>query len=142
MISKKRKTSTFVILTRRQARALPVILSAKTIEEGCRNAGISKQTFYNWMKIDVFREEYRKNHSRFVALAMETIKGSAIEAAEKLSGMISSGEGALLRSVCKDIIAFNLKIREFDEIEPRIEELEEQFRKWDGRGKKDRSSHT
>jgi hypothetical protein len=89
------------------------------------------------MKIEAFRNECRRNHSRFVALALETLKGSAIEAAEKLSGMIASGEGALLRSVCKDIIDFNLKIRQFDEIEPRLEELEKQFRKWD---KKDRSS--
>jgi hypothetical protein len=44
IISKKKKTSTFVILTRGQARALPVILSARTIEEGCKNAGISRQT--------------------------------------------------------------------------------------------------
>jgi len=142
MISKCKKMSTFVILTRGQARALPVILSARTIEEGCKNAGISRQTFYNWMKTEVFRNEYRKNHSSFVALAMETLKGNAIEAAEKLSGMISSEEGPLLRSVCKDIIAFNLKIREFDEIEPRLEELEKQLREQNGRDKKDRSSDT
>ena len=142
MISTRKKTSTFVNLTRGQARALPVILSARTVEEGCKNAGISKQTFYNWMKIEVFRDEYRRNHSRFVALALETLKGSAMEAAEKLSGMISSGEGALLRSVCKDVIDFNLKIRQFDEIEPRLEKLEKQFRKQDARDKKDRSSQT
>jgi hypothetical protein len=77
-----------------------------------------------------------------VALALETLKGSAMEAAEKLSGMISSGEGVLLRSVCKDVIDFNLKIRQFDEIEPRLEKLEAHFRKQDGRDKKDRSFHT
>jgi hypothetical protein len=119
-----------------------MILSARTIEQGCKNAGISTRSFYNWMKQEAFRNEYRKNHSSLVALAMETLKGNAIEAAEKLSGMISSEEGPLLRSVCKDIIDFNLKIREFDEIEPRLEELEEQLRKQDGRDKKDRSSHT
>jgi hypothetical protein len=43
MISKCKKMSTFVILTRGQTRALPLILSARTIEEGCRNAGISRQ---------------------------------------------------------------------------------------------------
>ena len=69
------KTSTFVNLTRGQARALPVILSARTVEEGCKNAGISKQTFYNWMKIEVFRDEYRRNHSRFVALALRDDQG-------------------------------------------------------------------
>jgi hypothetical protein len=94
------------------------------------------------MKEEVFRNEYRKRHSTFVALALETLKGNAMEAAGKLSGMISSEKGALLRSVCKDVLDFNLKIRQFDEIEPRIEKLEEHFRKQKGRDKKDRSSHT
>jgi hypothetical protein len=33
-----------------------------------------------------------------------------------------------LRSLGKDIIAFNLKIRQFDEIEPRLEKVEKQLR--------------
>ena len=140
MISKRKKTCTFVNLTRRQARALPMILSARTIEQGCKNVGISTRSFYNWMKQDVFRNEYGKRHSSFVALALETLKGSAMAAAEKLSGMISSGEGALLRSVCKDVIDFNLKTRQFDEIEPRIEKLEAHYRKQEARDKKDCSS--
>ena len=127
MISKRKKTCTFVNLTRRQARALPMILSARTIEQGCKNVGISTRSFYNWMKQDVFRNEYGKRHSSFVALALETLKGSAMEAAEKLSGMISTEEGALLRRVCRDTIDLNLKIRELDEIEGRLDALEKRY---------------
>ncbi len=133
MISKRKKSSTFAHPTRRQARALPLLLSGRTVEEGCKHAGISKQTFYNWMKIEAFRSEYRRNQSSFVALALETLKGNAMEAAEKLIGMISSEEGALLRSVCKDVIDFNLKIRELDEIETRLEKLEKYVGKGGGR---------
>ena len=132
MISHSRKPSTFVTLSRGQARALPFILSAKTVEEGCRDAGISKQCFYNWMKQEVFREEYRKRRSAFVSLAMETLKGNAVEAAERLSAMMSKEEGPLLRRVCKDVIDLNLKIREIEEIEARVEKLEKQIMKVNG----------
>jgi hypothetical protein len=124
MISENHKASTFVTLSRGQARALPFMLSARTVEEGCRAAGISKQCFYNWMKQEAFREEYRARQSGFVSLAMETLKGNAVEAAEKLSAMMSEAEGPLLRRVCKDVIDLSFKIREIEEIEARLERLE------------------
>src|SRR5208337_3341807 len=36
-------------LTRRQRRAIPLILAEKSIETGCRSAGIARQTFYHWL---------------------------------------------------------------------------------------------
>ena len=89
MISKCQKTSTFAHLTRRQGRALPLLLSGRTVEEGCKHAGISKQTFYNWMKQRPSGRSIGERQSGFVALALETLKGNAMEAAEKLIGMIS-----------------------------------------------------
>ena len=132
MIYPSRESSTFVTLSRAQARALPLMLAARTVEEGCRAAGISKQCFYNWMKQEAFREEYRRRHGSFVSLAMETLKGNAVEAAERLSAMMSKEEGPLLRRVCKDVIDINLKIREIEEIEARLERLEKQIMKEDG----------
>jgi len=132
MISESHKTSTSVTLSRAQARALPMILSARTVGEGCGAAGISKQCFYNWMKQEAFSEEYRKRQSGFVSLAMETLKGNAVEAAERLAAMMSKEEGPLLRRVCKDVIDLNLKIREIEEIEVRLERLEKQMMKETG----------
>ena len=129
MISPSQKPSTFVTLSRAQARALPLMLSARTIEDGCRASGISKQCFYNWMKQEAFRDEYRRRQNSFVSLAMETLKGNAVEAAERLSAMMTKEEGPLLRRVCKDVIDLNLKIREIEEIEARLERLEKQIMK-------------
>lgn len=47
--------------------------------------------------------------------------------------MVSSEEGPLLHRVCKDVISFNLKIRELDELETRLENLEKLFSKGNGR---------
>jgi len=114
-------------VTRRQARALPFILSARTVGEGCQAAGISRKCFYNWMKEEAFRNECRGRQSRLVDLALVTLKGNAMEAAEKLSAMVATEEGPLLRRVCRDVIDINLKIRELDELEARLEALEKRI---------------
>jgi len=36
-------------LTRTQRRAIPLILAEKSIEAGCRAAGIARQTFSTWL---------------------------------------------------------------------------------------------
>ena len=36
-------------LTRKQRRAIPLILAEESIETGCRSAGIARQTFYKWL---------------------------------------------------------------------------------------------
>ena len=125
MISKNEKVCNFV--TRRQAKALPLILSERTVGEGCQAAGISRKCFYNWMKEEAFRNEYRDRQSRLVDLALVTLKGNAVIAAEKLSAMVATEGGPLLRRVCRDVIDLNLKIREFDEIEARLDALEKRI---------------
>ena len=40
---------TFVKLNNRQKHAIPLALAARSIEKGCRVAGIAKRTWYNWM---------------------------------------------------------------------------------------------
>jgi hypothetical protein len=56
--------SASVSLTRKQRRAIPLILAEKSIETGCRSAGIAKQTFYNWLKDETFRGEYQRQQSQ------------------------------------------------------------------------------
>ena len=45
-------------LTRKQINAIPLMLGARSIEEGCRDAGISRQTFYRWLREPVFRLQW------------------------------------------------------------------------------------
>ena len=122
MISKNEKVCNFV--TQRQAKALPLILSGRTVGEGCEAAGISRKSFYNWMKGEAFRNEYRDRQRNVVELAMLTLRGNAVVAAEKLSAMVATEGGPLLRRVCRDVIDLNLKIRELDDLETRLEALE------------------
>jgi len=42
-------------LTARQRRAIPLVLAAKSIEEGCRAATITPVTWYAWLKNEGFK---------------------------------------------------------------------------------------
>ena len=71
-------------LTKRQQAVLPLMFGAHSIEEGCKNAGISRQTFYRWLKEPVFRGEYERVGRHLADAALTQFKASAIEALEKV----------------------------------------------------------
>src|SRR5208282_453321 len=53
-------SSNSVRLTPRQKHAVPLILRARSIEEGCRSAGIGKQTWYAWKQDEGFEREVNR----------------------------------------------------------------------------------
>ena len=61
-------------LTWRQRRAIPLLVGAKTIEAGCKASGISRQTFFNWLKREDFREEYKRQRDNLFNLAYQTMR--------------------------------------------------------------------
>ena len=64
--------------------------------EGCRAAGITKQCFFKWLKEEAFRDEYLRIHGAIAHIAFETVRRSAAEAAERLTGMMDVKSGPLL----------------------------------------------
>ena len=86
-------------LTRNQQRAIPIIVSARTITEGVKLAGISKTQFYEWMKQEHFRQEFVSKQNHLVETALSLI------------------------------LEHTAKIRETEEIETRLKALEERLLK-------------
>jgi hypothetical protein len=111
-------------LTRKQRRAIPLILAEKSIDTGCRSAGIARQTFYRWLNDETFRGEYRRQQSRFFELAFETMKRNVQEGADKLAGLLETDNPHLLRRVCRDVLDYALKMKEMTEVEARLDTLE------------------
>ena len=116
--------SASVNLTRKQRRAIPLILAEKGIETGCRSAGIAKQTFYNWLKDETFRGEYQRQQSQLFDLAFDTVKRNVQDGADKLAGLLATSNPQLLRRVCRDVLDYALKMKEMTEVEARFDVLE------------------
>ncbi len=117
-------------LSERQLKAIPGILSAPTIDGGCNKAGISRKTFYEWLKDPAFSEALRRHRDLIVGDALDMLKHSMTKAVETLVGLLDDGESNsyMKRLVSNDVIGHVLKARELEDLEKRIARIEEMIR--------------
>lgn len=116
-------------LTRNQLKAIPLILEARSITEGVKKAGISKTTFYDWLKTPEFKAEFVRQRQELIDLALHELKTTASEAVGVLRGLLKAeGEGVRLRTAL-GILEHIGKFIELEKLEGRIEELERSLKK-------------
>lgn len=111
-------------LPEKQRRLIPFIVNAHTIEQGCRDAGITATTFYEYLKIPSFAQELRKARDGAVSEAMETLKNATTKAVSELVSLLDSKDENVRRRASVDILTFVTKWREFNEIEDRLVSIE------------------
>ena len=111
-------------ITVRQAKAIPIILQAQSVQAGCQQAGISKPVFYNWLKTPDFAEEYKRQRDVLIDEAMDLLKASLNKAVTTLTALLDTKNESLKRAVSNDILNHIMKIREMQEIESRLAKLE------------------
>ena len=112
-------------ITVKQARAIPVIIRARSIEAGCAEVGISKTLFYQWLKKPDFAEEYRRHREVLVNEAMESLKESVGRAVDSLTALLDTDNESLRRALSNDILNHVLKIKEMQEVENRLSKPEQ-----------------
>ena len=113
-----------MVLTERQIKAIPFFISAPTIEAGCKEAKISKNAFYEWLKNPIFKAELNRQRDFVVDEALDTLKNNMTEAVRTLVDLLASDSGHLKRYVANDIINHVLKYRELKGIEERLAVIE------------------
>lgn len=106
-----------------------MILEAKSITEGVKKAGISKTTFYDWLKAPEFKSEFVRQRQELVDLALHELKTTTSEAVGVLRGLLKAeGESVRLRTA-QAILENVLKSIELENIEKRLTELERSLKK-------------
>ena len=111
-------------LSDRQFKVISHLLASSSIEEGCRQAKISKATVYGWLKEETFKDEIRRQREEIVTGALETLKANITKATGVFVGLLDSKNESIRHRAAKDIIDFTQKALEHDELERRIEALE------------------
>lgn len=111
-------------LPEKQRRLIPYIVNAHTIEQGCRDAGITATTFYEYLKSSTFALELKKARDGAVSEAMETLKNATTKAVTELVSLLDSEDENVRRRASVDILTFVTKWREFNEIEDRLVQIE------------------
>jgi len=107
-------------LTERQLKAIPHIIGSQTYSKGIKKAGISRKTFYEWMKDPVFERELIEQRKRITDEAFSVLEQSLTRAVETLTELLDTEDERLRRLVSKDIIEHILKHKENEELEERI----------------------
>ena len=111
-------------LTNRQKYSIPLMLAARSIEEGCRMAGIAKQTWYNWMRDEGFKEAVCEQREAVVSEALDRLKAAVTGAVEGLTGLVNAEEKNIRLRACAEVIDYVMKARELEDLERRLAALE------------------
>jgi len=114
-------------LTARQTRVIPYLLDASSIEEGCKRARVSKVTVYAWLKQENFRQELERQRDELIRGALDSLKANLSKATETLVKLLDSDSEPMQARAAEDIIEFGQKALEHEELEKRIEALEERL---------------
>ncbi|MFC1868368.1 hypothetical protein ACFL0H_09570 [Thermodesulfobacteriota bacterium] len=112
-------------LTERQLKSIPHLVAAPTFEEGRKNARVSRNALYEWLKNPVYKKELKRARDLVVSEALEILKGNITQAVETLVDLLSTADSeSLKRSICNDIINYTLRARELGDIEERLTSIE------------------
>jgi hypothetical protein len=114
-------------LTTKQLKAIPKILAARTCEQGCKAAGVSKTCFYDWMQDETFRAELERRRDELVTEGFAALSQNVGKAVETLIGLLDTNDPRLQRLTAKDILEHHLKYKELTDLEQRIEAIEEKI---------------
>jgi hypothetical protein len=122
--AKELDSGNFGQLSQKQQRLIPFVCSAHTVEEGCRRAGVSTVTFYEYLKDPLFSGELKKARDSTVSEAMETLKNATTKAVNELITLLDSKDENIRRRAAVDVLSFITKWKEYNEIEDRLVKIE------------------
>lgn len=112
-------------LTPRQLKAIPFILEALPMERIAEKVGIKKNTIYRWLRKKHFREKVEQERQRLFDEGLATLKAATSKAAIKMIELLDSENDNLKRLAAKDILNFALRSFETEDLEKRIEAIED-----------------
>jgi proline dehydrogenase len=114
-------------LTDRQLRAISHLIAASSIEQGCKLARVSKAAVYEWLKNESFKAELKRQRDELIERALDSLKANVSKASETLVKLLDSKSEPISARAAEDIIEFAQKAIEHEELEKRIEALEERL---------------
>jgi len=114
-------------LNDKQRMALIHFVSCHNVDQGCKDAGISRDCFYRWLENPAFKAELSRLREVLFHEAIDQLKHSMKLACHTLQALCEDPEcpPAVKRGAASDIISHLMKWRETQELEKRITQLEE-----------------
>lgn len=118
-----------VTLTIKQEKAILFLLENKTIEEIASLLKVSRKTIYRWLQSEEFKRRFKQARQEVFNEALERLKLLSRQAIETLEDIIKNGTKEASRvTASKTVLELALKLKEVEELESRVEELERLLR--------------
>jgi len=111
-------------LSNKQRMAIPILLANTNIEKGCKEANISKATYYKWLNEKAFKKEFKKQQGIIIESSILRLQNSFALAVEGLVSLLKSKNENIRLKASEKIIDFNLNIAEMAELQERVNKLE------------------
>jgi transposase len=114
-----------VMFSPKQEKATLLLLSGKTILEVSKFVGVNERTLYRWLATPEFQQRLEQEKKKLREQAFDKLKAILNKAVEKLETLIDDKNSLIGLRACQTVLEYNIKIVEQEEIEKRLEILEE-----------------
>jgi hypothetical protein len=116
-------------LNRKMETAIVALLNQPTITLAAEDAGISETTLWRWLQREDFTKAYREARKQAVNQAIAHIQRISGEAVNTLREVMNDGKKETARvTAARAILELTLKAYEIEDLEERLEALEERMR--------------
>lgn len=113
-------------LSENQLRVLPFLISNSCVSKAAHEARVSAKQVYRWLQESKpFRDELRSRQMALADAAMSNLLSHMQKAVDTLVDLLDSEKPTVRRAAAHDLLDMALKLKSVDDLEKRLEQLEE-----------------
>ena len=113
-----------IVLSSRQAAALPHIAAEATLSDGARAAQIAKSTLMRWMRDPIFRAEVERIRQNIADLAYSEIEGATLKGVLRIVQLLDHPDPGVRLRAGKTILATAMAVRRDKDLAIRLDTLD------------------
>ncbi len=112
--------------TRKQEQAIIALMTAPTMADAAKAAGISEITLWRWLQLPAFLQRYREAKRQAFGQAISQLQQAAVDAVRTLRAVATDEEASPSArvSAARAILEIGVKAVEIEDLTARLEELE------------------
>lgn len=115
-------------MERKKEKVIACLIAQPTIALAAQEAKISQSTMFRWLRDPEFQVAYRRAKKEIVGHALTQVQKSVTKAVDTLLDVMGNGEVESAKvSAAKTILELAIRAVEIEDLEERIEALEERM---------------
>jgi len=120
-------------LSRKAEQAIAALLEHPTIPEAAKACGVSERSLWRWLQREDFQKRYREAQRAVVDAAISELQAATKEAVSTLRRNLNCGNFFAENAAAQAILTHSFKAIEMQEMQQRIERLEQILESSNGR---------